>query len=184
MLSKYKLDELMEQFNSSQDSIRVLAIVSPTCPECLQGFEMIKELFAKFDSRKIRGFIIWIGMLEKDNEQVAQTKSETIQDQRISQFWDHERGAGRLFANTLRLQKGVAWDVYLIYSPRIRWENEEEPPEPTFWMHQLSSDLSADQGLRLDSVRFSEETKFLLEAEDPDLSDREVAQVLLDKKKK
>jgi hypothetical protein len=181
MLSKYKLNELIEQFNSSEDSIRIVAIVSPTCPECLQGFEIIKKLFQRFDTKKIRGFIVWISMLEKDDEQVAQAKSATIEDQRISQFWDQDRNAGRLFGSILRLQNGVAWDVYLLYSPRLKWENEQEAPEPSFWMHQLDS---ADPSSKLDSTRFTDETKFLLEAEDPELSDHEVEQVLLDKKKK
>ena len=181
MLSKYKLEELMEQFNSSQDSIRIVTIVSPTCPECLQGFEVVKKLFQRFDTNKMRGFIIWIPMLEKDDEQAAQAKSVTFEDHKITQLWDQDRSAGRLFGSTLRLQNGVAWDVYLLYSPRIKWENEEEAPEPSFWMHQLDS---GDSSLRLDTARFSDETKFLLDAEDPDLSDRGVEQVLLDKKKK
>jgi hypothetical protein len=181
MLPRYKLEDLMEQFNSSQDSIRIVTIVSPTCLECLQGFEVVRKLFKRFDTKKMRGFIIWIPMLEKDNEQAAQARSATVEDQRISQFWDQDRSAGRLFGSTLRLQNGVAWDVYLLYSPRIKWENEEEAPEPSFWMHQLDS---GEPSLKLDSERFGDETKFLLDAEDPDLSDLGVEEVLLDKKKK
>ncbi len=181
MLSKYKLEDLIDQFNSSQDSIRIITIVSPTCPECLQGFEVVRKLFQRFDTKKLRGFIIWIPMLEKDDEQAAKTESATVEDQRISQLWDQDRGAGRLFGSMLRLQNDVAWDVYLLYSPRIKWENEEEAPEPSFWMHQLDS---GDPSLRLDSARFGDETKFLLDAEDPDLSDLGVEEMLLDKKKK
>jgi hypothetical protein len=184
MLSKYKLRDLIDQFNSSEDSIRVLAIVSPTCQECIFGFEGIRRLFAIFDSKKLRGFILWIPMLQDDDEQAAKTKSETVKDPRITQFWDYEQSSGRAVAKTLHLLKDVAWDVYLLYSPRMKWENEEQAPEPSFWMHQLTSDTSADQRLRLDLARFAEETKFLLEAEDPALADREVSQFLLDKKKK
>ena len=33
----------------------------------------------------------------------------------------------------------VDWDdVYLAYKPAIRWEGEQ-PPQPTFWKHQLNS---------------------------------------------
>lgn len=183
LLSKFKLEDLIDQFNSSEDSIRVLAIVSPTCQDCLVGFEIVKRLFTRFDSKNIRGFVIWIAMLEGDDEEIAKRGSETFRDPRITHFWDYERRAGRLYANTLHLQNGVAWDVYLLYSPRMRWENEDEAPQPAYWMHQLDSDNSADPKLRLDYARFAEESKFLLEAEDPDLADRDVSQVLLDKEK-
>jgi hypothetical protein len=183
LLSKFNLQSLINEFNSSEDSVRVLTIVSPTCRDCIAGFELMKRLFATYGSKKLRGFIVWVAMLDRDDEQTAEGKSESIEDSRITQFWDYERAATRLYAKTLRLQNGVAWDVYLLYSPRIRWENEELAPEPAFWMHQLHSDASADPKLRLDARRFSEETRFLLEAEDPDLADREIFQVVLDKKK-
>jgi hypothetical protein len=172
----------MDGFNASEDWIRVLAIISPTCPECLRGVELIRRLFTRFDSKKLGGFILWVGMLKEDNEQIAKEKSEMIKDPRIMQFWDYDRLASRMFANTLRLVKGMAWDVYLLYSPRMRWENEESAPEPAFWMHQLTSDSSADPKLRLEPEKFMDETKFLLETEDPELSDKEVDQVLLEKK--
>jgi hypothetical protein len=184
VLLKFRPEELIDQFNLSEDSVRVIAILSPTCEDCLVGFEAVRRLFARFDSKKLRGFILWIAMLREDNEQIANTRSETNQDQRITQFWDSERIGGRLFAKSLRLQNGIAWDVYLLYSPRMRWENEETPPEPSFWMHQLDSEPSAPPKLRLDLERFAGETKFLLEAEDPDLADMDVAHVLLNKQKK
>ncbi len=183
MLANLKLQNLIDQFNASEDSVRVLAIVSPSCEECLRGVELIRRLLARFDSKKLRGFILWVAMLQEDDERIARQKSEMVQDPRIMQFWDYERIAARMYGNTLRLAKGVAWDVYLLYSPRMRWENEENAPEPAYWMHQLTSESSADPNQRLDSERFIEETKFLLETEDPDLSDREVDQVLLKKEK-
>ena len=32
----------------------------------------------------------------------------------------------------------MAWDIYFVYAPGVRWE--DEPPEPTEWMHQLGRD--------------------------------------------
>jgi hypothetical protein len=171
---------MAEEFNSNSNSIRILAIVSPTCPECLAGAEVVKWIFAKFDSNKLKGFVLWIPMLENDVESAAQARSESIADPRIAQFWDGERNCGNLFARALHLDKTpAAWDVYLLYSPRMLWENEDAPPEPAFWMHQLSS---CDPNLRLDSQKFADETRFLLEAEDPELAERDVAQVLINKK--
>jgi len=44
-------------------------------------------------------------------------------------------GASQAFGETLDLHD-IAWDVYLIYKPGIKWE-AQQPPRPTFWMHQL-----------------------------------------------
>jgi hypothetical protein len=30
-----------------------------------------------------------------------------------------------------------AWDVYLIFAPGVEWK--DQPPTPSFWMHQLYS---------------------------------------------
>jgi hypothetical protein len=183
LLSKFTVQDLVNNFNSSGESVRVLAIVSPSCKDCIFGFEAIKKLFERYSSSKLRGIIIWTAMLQGDNEKTAKTMSEGIQDERIEQYWDYERVAGRLFAKTLRLQNGTAWDVYLLYSPRMKWESEERAPEPAFWMHQLDSDRSADPKLRLDARRLEQETRFLLEAEEPDPADGEIAQKLIDKEK-
>jgi hypothetical protein len=179
LISDFKIEDLHDRFNESEDSIRVITLVSPTCPECLIGVETIKRLFARFDSRKLRGFILWVRMLKEDDYKAARKRSEAFQDSRVMQMWDFDRNAAGMFGRALKLDV-EAWDVYLLYSPRIRWENQERAPEPVFWMHQLSS---ADPKLRFDQTRFFEETKYLLEAEDPDLSDKEVTQILLDKDK-
>ena len=34
------------------------------------------------------------------------------------------------------IARQVAWDVYLVYKPGVKWEGPR-PPRPTFWMHQL-----------------------------------------------
>ncbi len=38
----------------------------------------------------------------------------------------------------------TAWDVYLLYAPGVKWIGDQ-PPMPTFWMHQLYPDTGADQ---------------------------------------
>ena len=39
---------------------------------------------------------------------------------------------------TLPRGRQLAWDIYFVYAPGVRWE--EEPPLPTQWMHQLGLD--------------------------------------------
>ena len=143
----------MEQFNRSNLKVRVLAILSPTCPDCLYGFEMVKTLLVEFPSDDLSVFLIWIPMLDEDNFEAAITRSRELSDSRLMQAWDSSRQIGKLFAKTLNLQK-TAWDVYLIYDRTESNWHGDGIQSPTFWMHQLTSDPGADSSLRLNSKVF------------------------------
>lgn len=98
--------------------------------------------------------------MDGDNLESAQAESQSIPDDRVEHRWDPERQLGELFAKTLNL-KGIAWDVYLLYAPDVIWSTHQ-PPQPTFWMHQLPSVTGADGKLQLSPGRFSHELLTLL----------------------
>jgi len=83
-------------------------------------------------------------MRETDSTAAAAEQANTVRDGRISQGWDGSLDIGKLFGAVLDLHQ-IAWDVYLIYKPGITWEGEQ-PPAPTFWMHQVDG---VDPGLLL-----------------------------------
>ena len=99
-------------------------------------------------------------MMEGDNEDSARKTSGYFSDDRIAHIWDAERRFGMLFAKTLNL-KEVAWDVYLLFAPGITWVTDE-PPEPTFWMHQLPAAAGADGKSLLNPGKFSRKLMNLL----------------------
>jgi hypothetical protein len=76
-------------------------------------------------------------MRDGDSPVAATQQAETVQDVRIMQGWNENRNLGKLFGETLDLHD-IAWDVYLVYKPGIKWE-AQQPPRPTFWMHHLES---------------------------------------------
>ncbi|SRR6266704_2869660 len=84
---------------------------------------------------------------------------------RCKTFASHRAGTvGRISASSLgRLLDlhQIAWDVYLVYKPGIKWEGPQ-PPRPTFWMHQLEG---ADRKLLLceNPTRLNSEVGKLLE---------------------
>jgi copper chaperone CopZ len=162
-LREIELNELREQFNSSKDSVRVVAILSPTCPACKSGRGVVGSVFDKFDSKQLKGFVVWLPMLARDNASSAGSEAQNLGDGRISQGWDPERKVGEVFAKRLKL-RGTAWDVYLLYAPGIKWE-ADEPPSPTFWMHQLKAETGASSTLCLNPARLSEEVQRLLKGE-------------------
>lgn len=64
-----------------------------------------------------------------------------IADARAVHFWDGNGLTLKAYQTVLGLP-GDAWDVYMLYGPDARWD-DELPPKPDFWMHQLGGDVAA-----------------------------------------
>jgi hypothetical protein len=74
-------------------------------------------------------------MRTEDSPATAMEQAEKVMDSRIWQGWNRGKNVGEFFGHTpMIVLHDVAWDVYLLYKPGIRWEGQE-PPGPTFWMH-------------------------------------------------
>ncbi len=138
---------------------------------CRYGQGVVRAIFEEFADEKLKGFTAWLPVMEGDNAQTARAETEAFGDQRMVLAWDPESRAGKLFTKALGLRRTV-WDAYLLYPPGVTWERAE-PPQPTFWMHQLSVDYGVDPRFLLRPGEISEEVRRLLgkrpEASDPDL---------------
>jgi hypothetical protein len=143
-MSSVSAAELRREFNASSQKVRIVALLSPTCAECQSGHAVVGGIMKKFPSPNLQALLVWEPMRATDSPAAAAEQSATIRDARISRGWNASRDVGKLFGAALDLDE-IAWDVYLIYKPGIRWEGEK-PPRPTFWMHQLDG---ADPSLLL-----------------------------------
>lgn len=130
------------RFNEARDSVRLVTIFSPTCLLCQYGQGLISELFERVPDTSLQGFSIWLPIMDADDAGIAEVEAARLPPERLEHFWDPEQRFGELFAKTLGL-KGVAWDVYMLYAPQITWD-QEYPPPPSFWMHQLPPKAGAD----------------------------------------
>ena len=148
-----ELSGLKAWFNGSSGSVRVVSILSPTCPECQCGHRAVKSVFDKTGSQDLKGFIVYLPMRTDDDPAAVNEEAATFVDKRLTEGWDGDRQVGNLFARTLKL-RGTAWDVYLVYDRGVRWDGAS-PPVPSFWMHQLKAGVGADQKLCLNPERLS-----------------------------
>jgi hypothetical protein len=80
-------------------------------------------------------------------------------DERVKNYWVRTRGVGKLFQAPINLEGEPAWDVYLVYEPGVVWD-DDTPPEPTYFMHQLGGRLPDDQ--RLDGPKLFDAVENLL----------------------
>ena len=138
---------------------------------CRYGHGVVRGLFEEYGSNEVKGFVIWLPMMDGDDASFAKAESELFDDQRFIQFWDPEKQVGGLYTGALGLQ-ATAWDVYFLYAPGTTWE-EDGPPMPAYWTHQLPADAGTDPSLLLNpSTLFRELAKLLgnrAEAKRPDL---------------
>lgn len=132
---------------------------------CQRGQGVVQGLFETFDDNRLRGLIAWLPMLPDDNAKTAQTQSVLFGDARVTQGWDGKRDVGDLYAQMLGLQ-GTAWDVYLLYPPGVPWVGEQ-PPHPSFWMHQLPEIVGAPPKLFLDPDKLASELRGILDDAPP-----------------
>ena len=127
---------------------------------CQYGQGTVRGIFEEFPTTNLKGFVVWLPMMPGDHRQLAGQEASAFEGIRVTHVWDEERELANLYAKTLNLS-AVAWDVYLLYAPGIIWEGSE-PPQPTFWMHQLPANTGAPRDLVLYPTRLAQELLTLL----------------------
>ncbi|HEX4002882.1 MAG TPA: hypothetical protein VHX36_09540 [Candidatus Acidoferrales bacterium] len=159
-MSPVTTDGVRREFNASSDKVRIVALLSPSCPGCQSGHAVVGRVLKKFSSPELQAILVWEPLRSDDSPEAATEQAEKVRDVRIWQGWNGNKNVGKLLGDTLNLHD-VAWDVYLLYKPGIKWEGQE-PPAPTFWMHQLQG---VDPKLLLcaDPTRLSAEVAKLLD---------------------
>jgi hypothetical protein len=135
-------------FNADAGKVRVLMVVSPTCGECLKGASEISEQVADVNQGKtVPLYVVWVprsGGRQKD----VPAATRVIADTSAHEFWDEDNLFGMQYKQVLGW-RGNAWDVYMVYGPKVQWTGDL-PPTPDFFMHQAS-----EKGPRLDSAVFA-----------------------------
>jgi hypothetical protein len=147
---------LREAFNADAGTVRVVALVSPTCGACLRGAADLQTgVFATIRDPKLRGYIVWVPKLDGHETNVPEA-THTVADPRANHYWDAEGYLVHAYDQTLGLGQD-AWDIYLLYPPDARWDGPN-PPQPQYWMHQLGG-VNAPT---LNAKTFADHTRALL----------------------
>lgn len=103
---------------------------------CRWGFSNVVKTLKSVADDRVRAYVVWLPIFGGDFRGEARKLSNSFRDKRVSYFIDGKSETGKLWERVLRTERFIAWDVYLLYEAGSNWE--EEPPQPAFWMHQLS----------------------------------------------
>lgn len=114
---------------------------------------MQENVFQEISSEKLQAYAVWEPILRTDDERSSRKATTLFPDPRVRNYWVKTQEVGVAFQPTIGLTTEPAWDVYLLYPPGVTWEGAV-PPEPTFFMHQLSGRLP--HGQRLDGPKLAE----------------------------
>jgi hypothetical protein len=102
-------------FNQATDRIRVVAILSPTRPESLDGASALQSLLTEFEGAPILVQVIWEPQVESDWAPPATEVMARVWDTRAKQYWDKGRVvSGKLGGQQVRIfTRGAAWRAEL-----------------------------------------------------------------------
>jgi len=129
---------LQAEFNRHPEQMRVVLLLSPTCPTCLEGASSVEKIL---DNHSILAtvFAVWEPMLPTDWAPPGRLALRRLQDPRVRQYWDPDHLVAKLFkeaGQTWKVQpeccelNGFLWDLAVVFSSGQRWN--DRLPEPTF----------------------------------------------------
>jgi hypothetical protein len=114
------------------------------------------QLLAKTPDDRARAYVVWVPVLRgRPVESAANDESDTLPDQRVTQFVDVDGAFSKAYARVINLPQPLpAWDVYFVFGPDAKWPEGQgiAPPKPLYWMHQLGRAAPPEQILDADHL--------------------------------
>ena len=121
------LEKLKDQFNYDRGALRLVVLVSPTCPACTSGAEWIQEYVMKRNPKlNLRVYAVWFEMYPGDSPKAFPKARTFLPDPRVNHYWDQPKDVGRWFVKALPSDfKGeIQWDAFYLYGEDSLWDDQ------------------------------------------------------------
>ena len=153
--------ELKEPFNQDRSRLRLIAVLSSSCPLCKSGVGVIQRyLLDRVADPRLAVYVVWEPVVDSDTEEAARAASRFIDDPRVVQFWAEDRFTGQAFEKALGAVGSPVWDVYLLFADGQAWG--DSVPAPSFLMSNLVSKTPLPAHPRLDGTELAAKVQALL----------------------
>lgn len=148
------LSTLQTEFNREAANSRVILLLSPTCPTCLQGASAVEDILKRHPHSQIVVFAVWEPMLPTDWSKPGTSVLQRLSDTRVRQFWDVDHTVasalkateetGQLHPNCCK-RRGVLWDLIAAFPTGTKWS--DALPLPVFFNGTVVQSASALENL-------------------------------------
>ena len=133
------ISTLQAGFNRESGKLRVILLLSPTCPTCLEGASAVEDVLKRHPDSQIVVFAVWEPMLSTDWSKPGTGTLERLSDGRVQQFWDADHTVAAALGVTEEATQihpsyctqRVLWDLIAAYSAGSVWNNTA--PIPVFF---------------------------------------------------
>jgi hypothetical protein len=126
------LDRVKAQFSKDQGKLRLVVLVSPTCPECTSGAGWIQEYILKRNPKlDLKVYAVWYEMYPGDSPDDFPEARLLMRDRRVTHYWDQPKDVGRWFYGLVptNVKGDIEWDAFYLYSTDSVWGgNVEDRP--------------------------------------------------------
>jgi hypothetical protein len=146
------LDELKTRFNEDKGVLRLVVLVSPTCPACVSGAGWIQEYFLKRNpGLNLKVYAVWYEMYPGDSPDDFPAARKMMPDKRVTHYWDQAKDVGRWYYGLVPTDtKGdIEWDAFYLYGANSVWT--DRPTGMLTWGRTILEDRRRllDQASRL-----------------------------------
>ena len=135
------LDELKTRFNADRGSLRLVVLVSPTCPACVSGAGWIRDyVLARYPTLDIKVYAVWYEMYPGDSPDDFLPAQQWLADRRVTHYWDDSKAVGSWYYGRVpTTTKGeIEWDAFYLYGPNAGWT--DEPSAMLTWGRTILQD--------------------------------------------
>jgi hypothetical protein len=128
---------LKDAFNKIPERMRVIILLSPSCPYCLKGATGIQRTLERYPNHGITTFVVWQPILSTDWGKPRSGALHRLKDPRVLQFWDADHHAAEALRHSHEsrsqlpnccYEDGIWWDLMAVYPVGARWDGKL--PEP------------------------------------------------------
>jgi len=153
------VEHVKRAFNQDVETIRVIVLVSPSCPYCLKGSSTIARVFDAHRNRPLSILVVWQPIQPTDWGQPGTAALHRIADARAHQFWDANHLVARALEQSFETRdpgpsccfyRGIWWDMLAVFPPGALWR--DQMPEPLLLDGTVEDAVPAFEALLRDSL--------------------------------
>lgn len=126
LLGATTLDQVKARFNQDAGVLRLVVLVSPTCPACVSGAGWIQEYALKRNpALAVKVYAIWYEMYPGDSPDDFPAARALMPDRRVTHFWDPGKDVGRWFHGFVPsdVRGGIEWDAFYLFDETSVWND-------------------------------------------------------------